>query len=175
MSCRYIIDACSLDTVIDCQSLILTTARSLQAARRDLVRQNTTDSLRKNLEKRPDRDALVESMFSFSFPSIFRYPYNMLVRTLYTVVYTIMCTQVHVRPIHYIPKQDAYLHACLTLEYIGNILPSINAAPALQANARDLERNMRADNLEQKIQNRPLPEVLINQGILGVDEDPRSA
>jgi len=33
---------------------------------------------------------------------------------------------------------------------------------------------MLADNLEHKIQNRPQPEDLIEQGILEEDEDPRS-
>lgn len=33
---------------------------------------------------------------------------------------------------------------------------------------------MRADTLEQKIQNRPQPEMLIAQGILDESEDPRS-
>lgn len=31
---------------------------------------------------------------------------------------------------------------------------------------------MRADSLEQKIQQRPKPEELIREGILGADEDP---
>lgn len=34
---------------------------------------------------------------------------------------------------------------------------------------------MLADNLEQKIQNRPQPEKLVSQGILSQDENPRSA
>lgn len=55
----------------------------------------------------------------------------------------------------------------------GNILPSTTAAPALQAQARELEKHMRADSLEQKIGNRPQPEVLIAQGILEEGEDPR--
>jgi hypothetical protein len=56
---------------------------------------------------------------------------------------------------------------------IGNILPHINAAPALQANAKELEKHMLADNLDQKLQRRPQPEELISQGILTEDEDPR--
>ena len=63
----------------------------------------------------------------------------------------------------------------LVLTSKGNILPASTAAPALQANARELERHMLADNLEHKIQNRPEPEALITQGILTEDEDPRSA
>ena len=56
---------------------------------------------------------------------------------------------------------------------VGNILPAMNTAPSLQANARELERHMRADSLEQKIQQRPQPDQLISQGILA--EDPRAA
>jgi hypothetical protein len=56
----------------------------------------------------------------------------------------------------------------------GNILPANTAAPALQASRRELEKQMLADNLEHKIQNRPEPEKLISQGILDEKEDPRS-
>lgn len=59
---------------------------------------------------------------------------------------------------------------------IGNILPSAtstSAAPALQAQARELQRSMVADNLEQKVRNRPGPDELIAQGILDENEDPR--
>lgn len=55
----------------------------------------------------------------------------------------------------------------------GNILPSSTAAPALQANARELEKHMLADHLDQKIGARPAPDELISQGILTEDEDPR--
>ena len=37
---------------------------------------------------------------------------------------------------------------------------------------RELEKHMRADSLEQKIQQRPKPEDLVKEGIL--DEDPTS-
>lgn len=60
-----------------------------------------------------------------------------------------------------------------TKPMLGNILPARTAAPALQAHAHELERNMLADNLEHKIQNRPQPEKLISQGILMQEEDPR--
>ena len=60
------------------------------------------------------------------------------------------------------------------LSLTGNILPASTAAPALQANARELEKHMRADHLDQKIQNRPSPEDLISQGILSEEEDPRN-
>ncbi|KAK6376383.1 hypothetical protein LTS17_006978 [Exophiala oligosperma] len=54
----------------------------------------------------------------------------------------------------------------------GNILPESTAAPALQANQRSLEKHMRADSLEQKIQQRPKPDQLVKEGILEADEDP---
>ena len=42
--------------------------RSLQATRESLSRNRASDNLKKNLEKRPDREALVERIFpSFSF------------------------------------------------------------------------------------------------------------
>jgi RPEL repeat len=55
---------------------------------------------------------------------------------------------------------------------LGNILPESTAAPALQANQRALEKHMRADSLEQKIQHRPKPEELVKEGILEADENP---
>jgi RPEL repeat len=55
---------------------------------------------------------------------------------------------------------------------LGNILPEFTAAPALQANQRALEKHMRADSLEQKIQHRPKPEELVKEGILEADENP---
>jgi hypothetical protein len=67
--------------------------------------------------------------------------------------------------------QNAH-HRCN--KYVGNILPGLNAAPALLANARELEKQMLADSLEQKIQQRPRPEDLISQGILDEAEDPRT-
>jgi len=54
----------------------------------------------------------------------------------------------------------------------GNILPDSNAAPALQAHQRELEKHMRRDSLENKLQNRPKPEDLIKEGILEENEDP---
>jgi hypothetical protein len=54
----------------------------------------------------------------------------------------------------------------------GNILPDSNAAPALQAHQRELEKHMRRDSLENKLQNRPKPEDLIREGILEADENP---
>jgi len=42
----------------------------------------------------------------------------------------------------------------------------------LQEKQRELEKHMRADSLEQKIQQRPKPGELVKEGIL--DEDPTS-
>lgn len=55
---------------------------------------------------------------------------------------------------------------------IGNILPASNAAPALQGPARELEKHMRADSLEQKILHRPTPEELVKAGVLTEEENP---
>ena len=55
---------------------------------------------------------------------------------------------------------------------LGNILPDSTAAPALQGHQRELAKHMRADSLEQKLQQRPKPEELLKEGIL--DEDPTS-
>lgn len=54
----------------------------------------------------------------------------------------------------------------------GNILPDSNAAPALQASQKALDRHMRADSLEHKIQARPKPEQLVKEGILEENETP---
>ena len=51
-----------------------------------------------------------------------------------------------------------------------NILPESNVAPALIASQKSLEKHMRADSLEQKIQHRPKPEDI--KGILEADENP---
>lgn len=57
---------------------------------------------------------------------------------------------------------------------LGNILPDSTAAPALQGHQRELEKHMRADSLEHKIQQRPKAEDLIKEGILVPGEDPPS-
>lgn len=57
----------------------------------------------------------------------------------------------------------------------GNILPDSTAAPALQGQQRELQKHMRANSLEQKIQHRPKPEELIQEGILKPEEDPSKA
>ncbi|KAH8881658.1 hypothetical protein GQ53DRAFT_467864 [Thozetella sp. PMI_491] len=53
-----------------------------------------------------------------------------------------------------------------------NILPKSTAAPGLQAQQKELEKNMRADTLNEKISHRPSPEALLKDGVL--HEDPRS-
>lgn len=58
------------------------------------------------------------------------------------------------------------------LVYVENILLASNAAPALQAHARELERNMRADALDQKIQHRPTVQDLIKGGVLTRNDVP---
>lgn len=56
--------------------------------------------------------------------------------------------------------------------FLGNILPDSAAAPSLQANQKSLEKHMRADSLEHKIQSRPSPDKLVADGILQADESP---
>ena len=58
------------------------------------------------------------------------------------------------------------------LGFLGNILPDSNAAPSIQGQQRELQKHMRADSLEQKLQQRPKPQELMKEGIL--DEDPTS-
>jgi hypothetical protein len=103
--------------------------RALQAKQHELERQQQSDTLRKQLEKRPERDELVE-------------------RKNYSSLLNVVNTDSHT----------------------GNILPDSSAAPALQASQRSLEKHMRADSLEQKIQQRPKPDQLVKEGIL--EEDP---
>lgn len=55
-----------------------------------------------------------------------------------------------------------------------NILPDSAAAPSLQEKQRELAKHMRANSLEQKLQQRPKPDDLVKEGILNVDEDPTS-
>lgn len=106
----------------------------MQAKQHELERQQQSDNLRKHLEKRPDREELVERKTSQSAVNITKQALNELV--------------------------------------LGNILPESTAAPALLANQRSLEKHMRADSLEQKIQQRPKPDQLVKEGILEADEDP---
>lgn len=111
-------------------------SRALQATALDLERQRATDSLKKGLEKRPEREELVESMFCLRN--------QVLLRIL------ILTDQ----------------------RFSGNILPDSKAAPALQGQQKELKKHMRADSLEHKIQQRPKPEELVKEGILGADEVP---
>ena len=61
----------------------------------------------------------------------------------------------------------------LTLGFTGNILPDSTAAPGIVGQQKELQKHMRKDSLEQKLQTRPKPEDLIREGILEKDEDPR--
>jgi len=53
-----------------------------------------------------------------------------------------------------------------------NILPPTTVAPGLQAQQKELAKHMRADSLNEKLAQRPPPEVLLKDGVL--HEDPRS-
>lgn len=53
-----------------------------------------------------------------------------------------------------------------------NILPASTAAPAIQAQQKELEKHMRADSLNEKIAHRPAPETVLEKHI--IHEDPRS-
>lgn len=58
------------------------------------------------------------------------------------------------------------------MHLVGNILPDSTAAGSLQGKQKELEKHMRANSLEQKIQQRPKPEELVKEGILGEDANP---
>lgn len=58
-------------------------------------------------------------------------------------------------------------------QFTGNILPESNAAPAIVGQQRELQKHMRADNLNEKLSHRPTAEELIKEGVL--HEDPTSA
>lgn len=60
----------------------------------------------------------------------------------------------------------------LLLIISGNILPDSNAAPSLQASQRALDKSMRTDALEQKLQRRPTVDELVKEGILEPGEKP---
>lgn len=47
-----------------------------------------------------------------------------------------------------------------------NILPETNVAPAIQAHQKELEKHMRADSLDKKLQARPTQGELVKEGIL---------
>lgn len=93
--------------------------------------------MKKGLEKRSQREDLVERMHPLISPS----------SPLPTLNYT--------------PK--------LTFPDTGNILPDSTAAPSIVGQQRELEKSMRADSLNEKIQHRPKPEDLVKEGILVED------
>ncbi len=72
----------------------------------------------------------------------------------------------------FITSKKHILFLTFQLYISGNILPISKAAPALQGQQKELEKHMRADSLEQKIQQRPKPEELVKEGILEADEVP---
>lgn len=109
--------------------------RSLQAKQLELERQQAIDGLKKGLEKRPERDELVESILNH----LLTLPVRRLI-----------------------------------LRLLENILPDSTAAPSIQGQQRELAKHMRADSLEQKLQQRPKPDELVKEGILNADEDPTS-
>ncbi|KAA6410291.1 MAG: hypothetical protein FRX48_05712 [Lasallia pustulata] len=123
-------------------------APALQSAALELERQRTTDSLKKGLERRPERDELIERTSPLSLP---------------------------LSPIQFLLfRASAFLPQSTKLTAPvppGNILPDSTAAPAIQGQQRELLKHMRADSLEQKISNRPKPEDLVREGILKEDED----
>lgn len=49
---------------------------------------------------------------------------------------------------------------------LGNILPDTSAAPAIQAQQKELQKHMRMDSLEHKLAQRPTAEELVKEGIL---------
>ena len=73
------------------------------------------------------------------------------------------------RTVHY---YGSFVRKIDKSECIGNILPDSTAAPSIQGQQKELQRHMRADSLEQKLQQRPKADDLIKEGILSPDEDP---
>lgn len=64
-------------------------------------------------------------------------------------------------------NRKAPMHYCaFTNSVLGNILPQSTAAPSLLASQRALDRQMRTDALEQKLQRRATAEELVKEGIL---------
>lgn len=61
-------------------------------------------------------------------------------------------------------------HAIQELTLPGNILPDSHAAPSLQASRKALDKSMKADALEQKLQRRPTADELVKEGILEATE-----
>lgn len=104
----------------------------MQAAQVELQRQQATDSLRKGLEHRPEREELIQRK-TWNRPDV-----------------------VH------------------SLILAGNILPDSHAAPSLQRKQQELDRAMRADALEQRLQRRPTAEELIKEGIMEPGDVQRS-
>ncbi|CAI4214508.1 unnamed protein product [Parascedosporium putredinis] len=77
---------------------------------------------------------------------------------------------------HISPSPRATPSAATRSRYTSRTGPSgrtYTAAPALQAQQKELERSMLADTLKEKIAQRPTPAELVNEGVL--HQDPRTA
>jgi len=68
-------------------------------------------------------------------------------------------------------KSTASIWIRLTHISTGNILPDSTAAPALQKHQKELEKHMKMDALEKKMQERPKADELVREGILEAGED----
>jgi len=73
-----------------------------------------------------------------------------------------------------VERKRLYKSSCRTPNwFIGNILPGSNVAPAIVGQQKELQKHMRADDLNEKLAHRPTAEELIKEGVL--HEDPTSA
>jgi len=66
-----------------------------------------------------------------------------------------------------------FLVPSIANDVLGNILADTSAAPGIQASQKALDRQMRTDALEQKLQRRPTADELVQEGILDADEKPQ--
>lgn len=120
------------------------------------------DNLKKQLDHRPDRAELVERMsFQFRLCLFLFLPHRYVRDGQCSVFFPYVLDQLSALVIC-----DPVTFLTIFTVYIGNILPDTNAAPALIAHAHDLEKNMRRNSLEHKLQNRPQLESLIEKGIV---------
>lgn len=145
--------------------------RAIQSAQLDLERQQASDSLRKGLEKRPEREELIERT-EYTFAPFFSIqPTPNPVRSTKPagwLGWLVGCFPRKYLKTDIVHLIDFGVFFCI----LGNILPDSNAAPAIQGQQRELQKHMRADSLEQKLLQRPKAEELMKEGIL--DEDPTS-
>ncbi|KAK5020037.1 hypothetical protein LTR60_000897 [Cryomyces antarcticus] len=136
-----------------------TAAPSLQSAQQGLERQRITDNLKRGLTRRPEKEVLIEREWL-----------RLLVYVLHGCALSLPILQ------PYESFFPCFAHRNTRVDNriytTGNILPDSTAAPAIQGQQRELERHMRADSLEKRLQNRPKPEELVKGGILEADENP---